>query len=95
MSKGEIESKYKIKINQKSLMITLHPVTLEREENEKMVKELLSALSNFDDLTLIFTLPNADTDRNIIASEIKVFTENNSNSYLFDSLLKIFMICYI
>ena len=50
------------------------------------MNELLSALSELNETTLIFTLPNADTGGLVIISEIEKFVEDHSNAYSFKSL---------
>ncbi|MDA9030971.1 UDP-N-acetylglucosamine 2-epimerase [Candidatus Pseudothioglobus singularis] len=85
-SKEELEDKYKIKFKNKSLSITVHPVTLEQENNEKLIEELLKALNEFPDTTLIFTMPNADIDGDLIAKRIISFCAERDNCYFYESL---------
>jgi len=85
-SKEELEAKYKIKFREKSLAITIHPVTLEQESNQKLVEELLAALDGFSETTIIFTLPNADVDGDLIAKKIISFSQERPNCYYYESL---------
>ena len=48
--------------------------------------ELLSALKSFDDVGLIFTMPNADTNSRVIFEKVQAFCETSSNSVCFSSL---------
>ena len=86
LTKEEIESTLKIKFLKKSLLITFHPVTLGNLSSEFQIKELLRALVEVTDTTLIFTMPNADSDHNVIFESIRDFVATRPNSYAFDSL---------
>jgi len=86
LSKDELESSLGIKSQSKSLLVTFHPVTLEDETSEAQMKELLSALSDLSDTTLIFTMPNADTGGLALIKMIKEFVSENTNSFVFTSL---------
>jgi GDP/UDP-N,N'-diacetylbacillosamine 2-epimerase (hydrolysing) len=86
LSKDEIEQNLGIKFLDKSLLVTFHPATLEAQAPEEQIRELLAALSNRLDVTLIFTMSNADTGGLEIMRQIKDFVEKNDNAYLFESL---------
>ena len=86
LSKDEIEQNLGIKFASKSLLVTFHSATLEAQTPEEQIHELLAALSDRPEVTLIFTMPNADTGGLEIMRQIKHFVENNQNSYAFESL---------
>lgn len=86
LSKEELEISLGIKIQSKSLLITYHPVTLEYESTKQQMKELLTALSNLNGTTLIFTMPNADTGGSLSTKMIEEFTRKFDNAYAFQSL---------
>jgi GDP/UDP-N,N'-diacetylbacillosamine 2-epimerase (hydrolysing) len=86
LSKDEIEQNLGIKFASKSLLVTFHPATLEDQDPEEQIRELLAALSDRPDITLIFTMPNADTGGLEIMRQIKDFVEKNDNAYIFESL---------
>ena len=86
LNKNEIEQTLGIKFARKSLLVTFHPATLENESPSEQVRELLSALSNWSDTTLIFTMPNADTGGFEIMAQIKGFVDKNDNAYVYESL---------
>ena len=75
-----------IKFLDKSLLITFHPVTLDIESSELQFKELLEALSNFKDTTLIFTMPNADNGGRKLINMVEEFVIENKNARAFISL---------
>ena len=86
LTKEEFEKKRGVSFSKRNLLITFHPVTLEDGSAEKHMNELLFALSELNETTLIFTLPNADTGGLVIISEIEKFVEDHSNAYSFKSL---------
>ena len=86
LTKEEFENKRGVSFSKRNLLITFHPVTLEDGSAEKQMNELLFALSELNETTLIFTLPNADTGGLVIISEIEKFVEDHSNAYSFKSL---------
>ena len=62
MTRKEIEKDLGFSFKDKNLLITFHPVTLERRSSSEQMKQLLAALESHEDKQLIFTMPNADTD---------------------------------
>ena len=86
LNKNEIEQTLGIKFAAKSLLVTFHPATLENQTPGEQIRELLAALSNRSDTTLIFTMPNADTGGFEIMEQIKGFVDKNDNAYLYESL---------
>jgi UDP-hydrolysing UDP-N-acetyl-D-glucosamine 2-epimerase len=87
LSKNEIENKLGIKLKNKNLLITYHPVTLKENESEKEFRILLNVLKELNDTLLIFTKPNADTEGRRIIKLIEGFVKENSDKALaFNSL---------
>lgn len=86
MNKRELESSLNFKFSKKNLLVTFHPVTLETGANERYINELISALEEFKEINLIFTMPNADTDGRIIIDKINQFCEENGRSKHYTSL---------
>jgi len=86
LSKDEIEQTLGIKFANKSLLVTFHPATLEDQAPAEQISELLAALSDKPDITMIFTMPNADTGGLEIMRQIKSFVDKNDNAYAFESL---------
>lgn len=85
LEKDELEKELKVEFKKDVFLITYHPVTLEDENIEKQVDNLLSALKKFDS-QLIFTYPNADYGSKVIIEKIKDFVKENNNAYIFHSL---------
>jgi len=86
LSKSEIEAKLGFNLGEKNLLITFHPTTLEFATAEKQITELLKALSELNQTTLIFTMANADSGGLVINQLIIEFTKQNINAKLFPSL---------
>ena len=70
----------------KNLLVTFHPVTLEKDSSKFQMIQLLSALENLSGISFIFTMPNADTDGRILFNLINKFVKKNHNSVVFKSL---------
>jgi len=79
LSKEELTEKTGIQFGEKNLLITYHPVTLEKQTSQKQFQALLNVFYDLNDLNLIFTMPNADSDGRIIKQMIDEFVLNNSN----------------
>ena len=73
LKKEELEQALSFKFGGKNLLVTFHPVTLEKETSRQHFKTLLDTLNRLDDTTIIFTAPNADTDGRIIKKMINDF----------------------
>ena len=86
LSRGALEGQLGIEFGAKSLLITFHPVTLDVESPENQMKELLAALTQLKDTTLIFTMPNADTGGHVLIKMIEEFVSQNENAKVFTSL---------
>jgi len=63
---AELESRYGISFAAPPLLVTFHPVTLEHEQTQWHITELLAALQQFGK-PVVFTLPNADTRGRLVA----------------------------
>jgi GDP/UDP-N,N'-diacetylbacillosamine 2-epimerase (hydrolysing) len=86
LSRKELEVQLGIEFAPKSLLITFHPATLDDDSPSQQMRELLSALSQLQDTTLIFTMPNADTGGRVLIKMIEEFVSLNDNSRAFTSL---------
>ncbi len=86
LDKKNLEAELNFSLGDKNLLITFHPVTLEKDSAEIHVKELLKSLKKLENTNLIFTMPNADTDGNKIMELIKQFVLKQDNSVVYKSL---------
>lgn len=86
LHKEELSQNLGVNFLEKSILVTFHPVTFEKGEAERQIDELLEALHELKDTTIIFTKPNADPENQIIAQKIDGFVTQNQNAYAFSSL---------
>tara|TARA_E500000331_G_scaffold357739_1_gene420670 strand:- start:3254 stop:4414 length:1161 start_codon:yes stop_codon:yes gene_type:complete len=86
MSKDDLEKSLNFKFKSKNLLITFHPVTLEKNSSKNQIQQLLMALDSLNDTQLIFTMPNSDTDGSIIFDLINSFVADHNNSCSFISM---------
>lgn len=78
MDKKELESTLDgFTFNDKTILITYHPVTLENSTAEEQIQNLLSALDEYPDIKIIFTLPNSDTDGRVIIRLINEYVSKH------------------
>lgn len=79
MVKSEIEEEVKFKLDENTILVTYHPVTLGTHSAEQDIKDFLAALEERRDLRVIFTMPNSDTGAQVIADAINDFVVRNSD----------------
>tara|TARA_Y100001970_G_C14249259_1_gene870583 strand:+ start:2304 stop:3410 length:1107 start_codon:yes stop_codon:yes gene_type:complete len=80
--KNHLKEKY----FKKNILVTFHPATLENVGYNNQVKNLLRALSKFNNIGIIFTSTNFDPGGNQISKQIKKFIKKNKNSFMVKSL---------
>ena len=86
LSREELENDLKINFLEKNLLVTFHPVTLEKGAAERQIDELLAALDELRETMIVFTHPNADAEGDVIARRIQEFVKVKTDRYLFSSL---------
>ncbi len=86
LSRENFEKSINFKLNQKNLLVTFHPTTLEKGSAQIQCEELLKALYELKNTNIIFTKANADTEGRIINKLIENYVKLNKNTILFDSL---------
>jgi GDP/UDP-N,N'-diacetylbacillosamine 2-epimerase (hydrolysing) len=87
MSKEEFEESINFKLKKKSIIITFHPVTLEKGEAIKQFEELINAVDQLEDTSIIFTHSNSDMEgRKIINLIDKYVSKNSDKAIAFPSL---------
>lgn len=86
-AKEEFEKSINFKLDDKNILVTFHPVTLENTTAKEQFQELLNAIDELKDTCIIFTKANSDTDGRIINTMIDEYVKINSNkSVAFTSL---------
>ena len=86
ISKDVLESELRFKFEERNLLVTFHPVTLEPDSGVDQLTELLDALDSFPDIGLIFTLPNADTGGQLLTKMIDEYVSSRENATSYASL---------
>ena len=89
-ARQELENELNFKFGKKTAMVTFHPATFDEQSPITQFNELLNALDAFEDLSVIFTLPNADLNGGKIIKAIKNHVHRNpSKACSFASLGRI------
>ncbi len=85
LTRSQLEKKLKIDFCNKIVLVTFHPVTLEKNKSKFQVKNLIKFLSTLEDITIIITSPNFDNENDILKKEFLKF-QKKKNVYFFKSL---------
>lgn len=87
LSRSELASDLDFTFREKNLLVTFHPVTLESFSAMHQFQELLDALESMgEDVGVIFTKPNADTDGRVIIRMTDDYVASHSNARAYTSL---------
>jgi len=86
LSRKELEKKLGIQFRKKNLLVTFHPVTLEKNTSQNQFQQLLDALDQLKDVQVVFTKSNADTQGRVINEMIDAYTAERGNAAAFTSL---------
>jgi GDP/UDP-N,N'-diacetylbacillosamine 2-epimerase (hydrolysing) len=78
LSREEFEKSINFKLNKKNILITFHPVTLEKSTAQQQFKNILKVLDGKVDTHLIFTKANSDTDGRVINQMIDTYVKNHA-----------------
>ncbi len=80
-----LESLLGLSLDSAPLLVTYHPVTLEYDRAEAQIDALLEALESVA-RPLVFTLPNADTNNQVIRRRIEAFVGRHPSAALVPNL---------
>jgi UDP-hydrolysing UDP-N-acetyl-D-glucosamine 2-epimerase len=83
LTKEELENSLNFKLTDKTLLVTYHPVTLENNSAGEQCRNLLQALEELSDYSVIFTQSNSDTDGRIITELMMEFVSQHKEQALF------------
>ena len=86
LNRQQLEESLNFKLGDRNLLVTFHPVTLEKGTIVEQMAELFTALDQFPDVNLIFTMPNSDTDGRVLFQMIKTFVHDRPHACAFTSL---------
>jgi GDP/UDP-N,N'-diacetylbacillosamine 2-epimerase (hydrolysing) len=78
-SKDNFNLKYGVDMNLPTVLVTLHPETINPQENEKNVDELVFILKELRKYQILITLPNADLYSNIIRKKFFLLQNEDAN----------------
>ena len=87
LTKTQLEESIDFKIDKNTALVTFHPVTLEESTSRKQFQALVDALDTRENLKIIFTKANADTDGRVINQMIDDYVlANREKACAFTSL---------
>ena len=87
LSREELEKSIDFVLGNKNLLVTFHPVTLEKEgRGIEHMNSLLNALAELEQTHLIFTMPNADTGGRELSRMVHEFVNSHDNASMYTSL---------
>lgn len=75
LDKPQLEEAIDFKLGKRNLLVTFHPVTLEKATAAEQFGNLLKALDYFEGSHIIFTQPNADADGRVIIGMIEQYRQ--------------------
>ncbi len=79
-TREQLETQFGFRLHPAPLLVTFHPVTLEFEQTEWQIGELMGALNELR-LPVIFTMPNADTRNGIIRQHIAEYVRAHPSAW--------------
>ena len=86
-SREEFEKSIDFKLRKNNILITFHPVTLEKGMAIRQFKELLNAVDQLEDTTIIITHSNSDMEGRSLIEMIKAYVAlNKDKAIAFPSL---------
>ncbi len=86
LSKVEFEKSINFSLGEKNILITFHPVTLEKSTAGVQFKELLESIDELKNTTIIFTKANSDTGGRVVNSMIDGYVADHDNAISFTSM---------
>jgi UDP-hydrolysing UDP-N-acetyl-D-glucosamine 2-epimerase len=87
LDRPELEESLDFKFKENNLLITFHPVTLDMQSAAVQFQELLIALDKLgQNVGIIFTKPNSDTDGRAIIQLMDDYVANHPNARAYTSL---------
>jgi len=85
LNKAELEKSLKISLKKNILLVCVQP-EITRNLTIKLINETLKALKDYNDKSIIFTMPGADLYNDIIFKKIKIFLKSHPNCFSFKTL---------
>lgn len=85
-TKEEFKERYKIDLNNPTILITFHPETVSYDKNKGYADELIDTLREISGYQYLITMPNADTTGLAIREKLIDFSKANKNVFLYENL---------
>lgn len=79
---SEFHHVFHIDLSRPTILVTVHPETVNIENNQSYIDELTGALKELTDYQILITLPNADTNSTIIRNKFLQLANNQNNRVL-------------
>ncbi|MFK8302630.1 UDP-N-acetylglucosamine 2-epimerase [Capnocytophaga stomatis] len=79
LSKEEFEKSINFQLKEKNILVTYHPVTLEKESPVETFENILNVLNKLSEIGIIFTHANSDKNGRIINKMIIDYVNNNKD----------------
>lgn len=79
MTKDELQESLNFRFKENLVLVTFHPVTLEKNSSKVQFENLLASLDELTNTSIIFTKANADRDGRIINQLIEEYTDKNKD----------------
>jgi len=87
LNRKEFEKNINFKLNKRNILVTYHPVTLEKNTTKKYFLNILDAIDQLKDTNIIFTKSNSDADGRLINTMIEEYVSSNKHkAVVFTSL---------
>tara|TARA_B110000459_G_scaffold162655_1_gene179125 strand:- start:161 stop:1318 length:1158 start_codon:yes stop_codon:yes gene_type:complete len=86
LSKADFENTINFELGEKNILITFHPVTLEKSTSGMQFQALLDSISELKNTKIIFTKANADIDGRVINTMIDDYVAKHDNTIAFKSM---------
>lgn len=87
LDRTALEEVLEFTFKSKNLLITFHPATLDTQSPDVQCRAIFTALDNLpDDIGVIFTKPNSDTNGRAVAQLIDTYVMKHPNTKAFTSL---------
>ncbi|MHA8101094.1 UDP-N-acetylglucosamine 2-epimerase [Aquirufa nivalisilvae] len=87
LSKSKFQLKWGIDLNKETVLLTFHPETVEPEKNILFANELVVLISSLSNkFQFLITMPNADTNGNVIREKFNSSFKNDESVFLVENL---------
>lgn len=83
LTKANLEAELGISLSGIAFLVTYHPVTAGAHHSLEEISHLTRALDSFPEATVVFTMPNADPEHQVIWDEIRKAVDAHGESWKF------------